>query len=111
LLSPLQAVRSLTQGLAGMDGIDYRTFAQAAETYRRGVNKRINDYAERHGRGTGWDLKVGRDFFASIPSMSYLEPGPAEALRHHAMPALVLGLWLLIAAIAACWWPVHVRDK
>jgi ABC-2 type transport system permease protein len=110
LLSPWQAVRPLTQAVAGMDGTDFRHFADTAEAHRRELNRWLNDHAERHGHGDGWDLRVGREFFATAPVYTYQPPTLLDILSRQPAGSLIVACWLLIATWFALRWPLRAQE-
>lgn len=100
IAGPMIATRALGQAFAGTDLTHVQHFADAAERYRRSFVEATNDVIESGARGTGWDLKVDRAYWESIPPFDYQGPGVMWAVRQHAISAVVLLLWL---AAAAAW--------
>jgi ABC-2 type transport system permease protein len=95
---PMIAARSLGQAFAGTDLTHTHHFSDAAERYRRLFVEATNDVIEKTSTGTGWDLRVDRDYWASIPEFRYELPAPLWAARQHWLSALVLLLWIGAAA-------------
>jgi ABC-2 type transport system permease protein len=103
ILGPFIAMRETSRGMAGMDIAHYDHFARAAEAYRRMFVERTNDAAEHWARGTGWELKVGRDFWESVPPFAYQTPDWKWALAQNHLSILVLILWATVSGCAAVW--------
>jgi ABC-2 type transport system permease protein len=98
-LGPWVAARSLLEGFAGTDVTHLSHFSDAAERYRRQFVEATNEVAEREGRGTGWELEVGKRFWQSVPDFRY-DPPPAHSVTvEHATGLAVLLVWLLAAGL------------
>jgi ABC-2 type transport system permease protein len=109
LISPFQAVRLLSMGLAGTDPAQQRDFARACEEYRRMMVKKMNE-AVMHNEGEmdpnyfgtqALSRKTGREMWQTIPPFTYDAPGALWVLRNHRCSALLLVAWLVVAALAA----------
>ncbi len=96
-LGPWVAARSLLEGFAGTDVSHLGNFSDAAERYRRQFVEATNDVAERKGRGTGWELEVGKGFWESVPDFSYTPPPATSVMGDHAVGWAVLLGWLMAA--------------
>lgn len=94
-LGPWVAARSLLEGFAGTDVTHLANFAEAAERYRRQFVEATNDVAEHQGKGTGWELEVGKQFWSSVPDFRYTPPGAWSVVEDHAMSGGILFVWLV----------------
>lgn len=101
LLGPYVPMRALSGSLSGMDWPHYQHFAEAAEQYRRGVVKSMDQLLERELRGDKWEVQFGRDVWAQVPAFSYTMPSSRWALRTAAVPLLLVAGWLALAGIVA----------
>lgn len=102
-LGPWVAARSLLEGFAGTDVTHLSHFSDAAERYRRQFVEATNDVAERQGRGTGWEVEVGKQFWQSIPDFRYAPPRARTVIAEHASGLAVLLVWLLAAGLMVHW--------
>ena len=109
LVSPYQAVRLLSMGLAGTDPAQQRDFARAGEAYRRMMVKKMNE-AVRSNEGEldpnyfgtqTLSRKTGREMWQTIPPFTYDTPGAAWVLKNHRRSALLLLAWVAVATLAA----------
>jgi ABC-2 type transport system permease protein len=96
-LGPWVAARSVMEGFAGSDIAHLSRFSNAAEQYRRRFVESTNDAAEHQGKGTGWELEVGRPFWESIPDFQYDPPSAGWAVRQHLEGLGVLAAWAVLA--------------
>lgn len=101
VLSPLLAVRSLSMALAGTDFAHHRHFAAAAETYRRALNKMMNEDYMYRSRGTDALYTAGRDLWEQAPDFEYASPSIGTALAPQGGPAMFLGGWCIVSLAAA----------
>jgi ABC-2 type transport system permease protein len=99
LASPLLAVRSLSMGLAGTDVEQHRDFAVHAEQYRRGLIKWSNDYFRDNTRTGEWDWTAPPELWAKYDPFVYDAPAVSGALRTQLAALVVLGAWLIVAAL------------
>ncbi|BDC50536.1 hypothetical protein F183_A28520 [Bryobacterales bacterium F-183] len=97
IAAPLLAIRPVSMGMSGTDTAHHRDFATAAETYRRDLNRRMNDELRDHGKGKDFGHLVGDDFWSQVPDFHYIAPDASWAVRNHAVPFLLL----LTSAVAA----------
>ena len=100
VLAPGLAVRSLSMGLAGTDVEQHRHFAEAAESYRRSLMEAMNMDLAYNSR-TGETYLADDELWESQPPFEYDAPSLAWVLGNRALSLLVLGLWLLGAAVVA----------
>ena len=104
LAFPILAMRAYSMGMAGTDFAHHRTFATAAEAYRRRIQdlmsadlvKNADTGGERH-----FSYQASPDLWASVPPFSYPAPPAAWALGHQARSLLVLLAGLFLSALFA----------
>ncbi|HEY3091871.1 MAG TPA: DUF3526 domain-containing protein, partial [Vicinamibacterales bacterium] len=101
VVSPLVAVRSISMGLAGTDFAHHRHFTVAAENYRRTIIRYMNDDILVHPTRSGEEYLAGRELWEKVPEFQYEAPGAAWALSHYTSSLILLGAWLVAAAVAA----------
>jgi ABC-2 type transport system permease protein len=99
LASPLLAARGLSMGLAGTDFAQHRHFVTAAETYRRDIQRTLNNDIAVHQR-PGQTHLAGRELWDQVPAFDYSPPGTGWVLGHYAPALVVLGAWLLLSVVA-----------
>lgn len=98
-LGPWVAARSFLEGFAGTDVSHLANFSDAAERYRRQFVDATNDVAEHGGRGTGWELAVGKPFWESVPDFSYSPQTAWSVIADHLAGLAVLLGWLFTAGL------------
>jgi ABC-2 type transport system permease protein len=98
-LAPLVAVRSLSMALAGTDFAHHRHFVQAAENYRRSIQRVMNDDIMRSSRA-GVPYVAGPDLWSRVQAFEYRTPGAAWALRTQIFSLAALSAWAAIALLA-----------
>jgi ABC-2 type transport system permease protein len=98
-LAPLVAVRSLSMALAGTDFAHHRHFVQAAEDYRRSIQRVMNDDIMRSSRA-GVPYVAGPDLWSRVQAFEYRTPGAAWALRTQIFSLAALSAWAAIALLA-----------
>lgn len=101
LLGPYVPMRSLSGSLSGMDWVHYQHFAEAAEQYRRGVVKSLDQLLERELRGDKWEISVGHEVWSQAPAFSYAMPSWGWALGHAVVPLALVTGWLGLAMVLA----------
>lgn len=99
-LAPFVAARSVSQSMAGMDWAHYRDFLVAAERYRRGFGRQMNELLQRRVRGTRWETDGTNRDWATVKPFSYEMPHAGFAFAHQARFLLVLLGWIVAAALA-----------
>lgn len=99
LVAPMMATRGLSMGLAGTDFAQHRHFVTAAETYRRGIQRVLNNDIVEHQK-PGQTYLAGRELWDRVPAFAYAPPGAAWVLGHYGSALVVLGLWLTLAVAA-----------
>jgi ABC-2 type transport system permease protein len=96
LLSPGLAMSALSMGLAGTDFGQHRDFVRAAEQYRRGIQRVMNDDIARHAR-PGAAYLAGQELWARVPPFAYQRPGVGWVLARQWPGALALVAWFVLA--------------
>jgi ABC-2 type transport system permease protein len=100
-LAPLLAIRSLSMGLAGTDGAQHREFARAAESYRRGLVKTVNDDMTAHAKGSDFEYMATDELWAKVDDFSYSAPGLRQVLAAQWSSLVVLSTWFGLSVAAA----------
>lgn len=93
--TPLLAIRDFSSGLAGTDLRQHRDFAQAAEQYRRYLNRTLNLHLAYNSRSTDKAYVAGAELWRSLPDFEYTPPMVGTVIRHLAGSSSVLVLWCL----------------
>lgn len=100
-LSPFLAVRHLSMGLAGTDLAQHRHFLNAAEQYRRELNKMLNDDLTHNSKIQGYTYFAERGLWDKTPDFIYTAPDAAWVMQRQAGSFGVLLAWLAGAIIFA----------
>ena len=106
---PVLAARSLGQAFAGTDLAHVQHFSDAAEAYRRMFVEATNEAIETQSPGTGWDIRLGREYWESIPAFDYEPPSTTWVMARHPVAWVVLLAWLLLAGAGVLTASRHVR--
>jgi ABC-2 type transport system permease protein len=93
LLAPMLAVRALSMSLAGTDFDHHRDFTIAAESYRRDIQRLMNDDITANSR-KGQVYLAGQELWAKVPEFEYVAPPASWALARTAWSSFTLFLWL-----------------
>jgi ABC-2 type transport system permease protein len=96
VVAPMLAVRSLSMGLAGTDFLQHRDFLNAAEDYRRDMQRLLNDDIVQNQR-PGQVYLAGRTLWEQGPSFPYEAPPVGWVLNAYTTSLLALALWLVAA--------------
>ena len=96
LAAPMLAVRSLSMGLAGTDVQQHRHFAVAAEEYRRGIQRVLNDDILSHPTKGAYLADQG--LWSRVPEFTYSAPPVPWVASHYLVSFAVLALWFSFAA-------------
>jgi ABC-2 type transport system permease protein len=99
--APLLPMRTLSMALAGTDFAHHRAFVDAAESYRRMIQRVMNDDIAAHAK-PGVVYTAGSELWNRVPEFTYEAPGAGQVLEQNAVSLLLLGGWLL-AAIGFAW--------
>lgn len=113
ILSPTQAIRFISMGLAGTDTAQNADFANAAEDYRRVMVREMNEAVKNNVgevdadyRGTqSLSRQTDRETWEKVPQFQYQVPGTLWVLRNHILSIGVLFGWV-IAAFAFFVWSI-----
>jgi ABC-2 type transport system permease protein len=96
MAAPMLATRSLSMGLAGTDFAQHRHFIDAAETYRRDIQRTLNGDIARNQR-PGAAYLAGRELWNQVPDFSYEAPGVLWVLQQQLPSIAILTAWLAVA--------------
>lgn len=99
-VAPLLAVRGVSMAMAGTDFEHHRHFIDAAETYRRGMQRILNDDVFHHQK-PGVVYTAGPELWRKVPEFGYEIPPATWAVRRQAVGLVALACWVIAAAIAA----------
>lgn len=102
LAAPALAVRSASMGFAGTDFSQHAHFAQAAEAYRRRIQRTMNTDIATNASKAGPYLAEAA-LWAKVPSFQYQAPGAGWVLGQQTRGLGILTLWCLAAAALAVW--------
>jgi ABC-2 type transport system permease protein len=99
VLAPMLAMRAVSMGLAGTDFNQHRHFVTAAESYRRVIQRTMNnDIMTNQKRGTVY--LAGRELWDKVHEFEYTAPSTGWVLRHVRWSIMILSAWLAVAT----WW-------
>jgi ABC-2 type transport system permease protein len=102
LVAPLMAVRGFSMGLAGADLRHHQHFTDAAEAYRRSLNKLLNeDFARNSRTSDEYSYFVDRDFWRKTPDFIYAAPGAGWVMKGQVFNVAALIVWLVVAFAAS----------
>lgn len=93
IVAPLLAVRSISMGLAGTDYAQHTHFAQAAEEYRRMIQRRMNGDLEKNAVRVKGDYLRGQDLWEQLPEFHYEAPSLSWVIGHQWVSFALLALW------------------
>jgi ABC-2 type transport system permease protein len=100
IVAPLIAVRQLSMAIAGTDFAQHRAFATSAETYRRLLNKAMNDdIAEHAAAGEAFSYTADDDLWKAVGPFTYEAPGLGRVLLGQFPSLLFLGAWLAMLVV------------
>lgn len=98
VVAPLVAVRFLSTAIAGTDLTAHRAFADAAESYRRGIQVRMNGWLARNTKpGETFSARADSAVWAEVPPFVFTAPSVRAALASYAVSGVVLFGWVLLA--------------
>jgi ABC-2 type transport system permease protein len=98
VVAPFLPMRALSMGLAGTDFVHHRAFVQAAEQYRRLIQRVMNKDIVEHAR-PGAVYVAGPDLWSKVPPFAFETPGSGSVLVHYAWSVAILVIWL----VASIW--------
>lgn len=102
LAAPLLAVRSVSMSMAGTDLPHHENFASEAESYRRVINKMLNEDYMNNSRTGDTAYVANQKLWDSVPPFQYELPTTAWALKTQILPLAVLVAWMF-GAIGLAW--------
>lgn len=102
VLAPSLAVRSTSMAFAGADFPQHAHFAQAAEEYRRMIQRVMNNDL-MHNAGNNGVYLAGDGLWSKVPPFEYTAPDAGWVLSQQTFSLAILALWSAAAALAAMW--------
>jgi len=102
LLAPALAVRGVSMGFAGTDFQHHADFAQAAEAYRRRIQRTLNDDIAYNAPKQGTYLAEDT-LWQKVAPFQYAAPAASAVYTQQAGGLLILTAWALAAAALAVW--------
>lgn len=93
IAAPMLPIRALSMALAGTDFAHHRDFVGAAEDYRRGIQRVMNDDIAQNSR-PGVVYTAGSSLWARVPEFTYRLPDAWWALGRAQISLFMLSLWL-----------------
>lgn len=99
VVAPSLAIRSVSMGFAGADRDQHVHFAQAAEHYRRMIQRVMNGDLAKNASNSGIYM-ADAGLWQKVPPFEYTAPGAAWVLERQAPSLAILGLWSIAAAVA-----------
>lgn len=106
IVAPLLAVRSISMALSGTDFAHHRDFVDAAERYRRDMQRILNGDIVSNQRA-GQVYLASRALWDRVPPFDYLAPSTGWALGRAGSSLAILLAWI-VAAVA---WMVHASGR
>jgi ABC-2 type transport system permease protein len=106
LLSPQTGVRALSMGLAGTDLAHFKDFADAAEAYRRGLVRRLNEEFRDKAGAAGYAYVDDGSLWRSVADFSYTPPDTAWVIARQRGPLVSIVGWA-VGAWAFAFWSVR----
>ena len=98
LAAPALAVRSISMGLAGTDLAQHLDFITAAEDYRRGIQRVLNnDIAVNQKKGQTY--LAGAELWQQVPDFEYEAPSTAWVLGNVRGSLAIFATWLVAATV------------
>jgi ABC-2 type transport system permease protein len=100
IVAPVIAIRSWSTAMAGSDLAHHRGFAQAAEAFRRRLNRLLNEDLAYKGARPGLYM-ADTSLWRRVPRFEYETPDAWWAAGERQASLLLLGGWALAAVILA----------
>jgi len=94
IVAPLLPMRALSMGLAGTDFAHHRAFVDAAEEYRRRIQRVMNDDIAENTK-PGVVYSAGPELWRKVPEFAYEAPGTVWVLEHYRWSLALMAIWLL----------------
>ncbi len=101
LLSPTIAVARLSSAMAGTDRYAHQHFTDAAETFRRGFIKMLNQDMIDNAGPQGYAYLADGALWKKTPDFEYTAPPIGQVWGHVWVDAAVLGGWALLGLAIA----------
>lgn len=102
LAAPSLAVRAASMAFAGTDFAQHAHFAQAAEEYRRSIQRTMNNDIAQNARKDGPYLAEAA-LWQKVPSFRYQAPEAGWVWSRQAGGFAILAAWCAAAALLAVW--------
>jgi ABC-2 type transport system permease protein len=100
MVAPIIAIRSWSTAMAGSDLAHHGTFAQAAERFRRRLNRLMNEELAYKGARPGLYM-ADTSLWQRVPRFEYQTPDAWWAAGERRRSLLLLGGWALAAVMLA----------
>jgi ABC-2 type transport system permease protein len=103
LLAPTLPLRSISMAISGTDLIQHVTFMEDAETYRRNMVVKMNDYLSKAAvnlnatSSSSNYMRADEEVFAIVPPFEFEPPKLETILAEHRSNFILLVLWLAAA--------------
>ncbi len=99
VLSPFLPARFLSMGISRTDYYSHWDFEDAAEDYRIGNQKFLNDNFAKNSTYGEWGYKVDSSFWKDLPKFNYEHPPLTKVLEQQLFSLTILMGWLLISSL------------
>jgi ABC-2 type transport system permease protein len=99
LLSPWMALRGLSSGIAATDSEHHAHYVHAAESYRRELQRYLNDNMIQHAKGEDFDYQADVETWRQTPTFSYRAPALSEVGDTYWPDASLLLGWIVMSAL------------
>jgi ABC-2 type transport system permease protein len=94
VVAPLLPMRAMSMGLAGTDFAHHRAFVNAAEEYRRMIQRVLNaDITENSKPGVVYE--AGPELWHKVPAFSYTAPRTGWVVQHYRWSLILMTAWLV----------------
>lgn len=94
-ISPFLPTRFLSMAIANTDYTTHWDFADAAENYRIGTQKFLNDHFAKESKYGDWSYKANADVWKQLPKFNYEPPQLSQTLKNNTSNMLIMIGWLL----------------
>jgi ABC-2 type transport system permease protein len=98
LVAPMLAVRAISMGLAGTDFNQHRHFVTAAESYRRDIQRTLNNDIALNQK-PGQTYLAGAELWNQVPDFDYTAPPTGWVLGNVQTSLVILAVWLMATAL------------
>jgi ABC-2 type transport system permease protein len=96
LVAPFLPMRAISMGIAGTDFAHHRAFVQAAEEYRRMIQRVMNGDIAEHAK-PGVVYTAGPELWNKVPPFAFESPTLRDVLAHYGWSLGALTLWLIVS--------------